>query len=127
MADLSSPHASRLEHYYATIDSGDLAGGVALLAPDVRFAILLPGLPVRGAGREGVMAYLEGRPADVKRVHVPSHRSVDGDIEFVYGAVVEDGVRTTGHFLASAHIGSDGLIRGYQVAFDPELGLTALD
>ncbi|MFC6152845.1 nuclear transport factor 2 family protein [Nocardioides yefusunii] len=122
-----SDFVTRLERYYATIDSGDLDGGVALLAPDVRFAILLPGTPVRGESRDGVKAYLEGRPAGVRRVHVPQHRSTDGDLEFVYGAVVENDERTTGHFLASARIGADGLIRGYQVAFDPDLGLTALD
>jgi len=117
---------TRLERYYATIDSGDLDGGMELLAPDVRFAILLPGQPVRGESRAGVRAYLDGRPP-VRRVHVPSHRSTDGELEFVYGSVVENDERTTGHFLASARIGADGLIKGYQVAFDPDLGLTALD
>lgn len=116
---------STLVDYYARIDTGDIDGGLALLAPGVSFAIILPGTAVRGENREGVRRYLEGR-GPVDRKHVPSHASKDGELEFVYGAVVEDGVTVTGHFLASARIGDDGLIAGYQVAFDPELGLTSL-
>lgn len=115
---------STLVTYYERIDSGDLDGGLALLAPGVSFAIILPGTAVRGADREGVRAYLEGR-GPVDRRHVPTHATREGELEFVYGAVVEHGVTITGHFLASARIGDDGLIAGYQVAFDPELGLVS--
>lgn len=116
---------SALVTYYAKIDAGDLDGGLELLAPGVSFAIILPGTAVRGENREGVRAYLEGR-GPVDRRHVPTHATREGELEFVYGAVVEDGVTITGHFLASARIDDDGLIAGYQVAFDPELGLISL-
>ena len=115
---------STLVAYYARIDSGDLDGGLQLIAPEVAFAIILPGTAVRGESRQGVRDYLEGR-GPVDRRHVPTHATRDRDLEFVYGAVVEDGTTITGHFLASAKIGDDGLITGYQVAFDPELGLAS--
>ncbi|MFN3599887.1 MAG: nuclear transport factor 2 family protein [Dietzia sp.] len=120
-SDLSE---SALVGYYARIDSGDLDAGLALLTPDVSFAILLPGSAVRGTDREEVRRYLESR-GPVDRRHVPTHATRTGELEFVYGAVVEDGVKITGHFLASARIDDDGLITGYQVAFDPELGLAS--
>ncbi|MDX2355895.1 nuclear transport factor 2 family protein [Dietzia sp. PP-33] len=115
---------STLVTYYSLVDSGELDAGIALLAPDVSFAILLPGTAVRGTDRDGVRRYLEGR-GPVDRRHVPTHATRTGELEFVYGAVVEDGVTITGHFLASARIDDDGLITGYQVAFDPELGLAS--
>ncbi|AVZ39817.1 MULTISPECIES: nuclear transport factor 2 family protein [unclassified Dietzia] len=115
---------STLVTYYAHVDSGDLESGLALLSPDVSFAILLPGTAVRGTDRDGVRRYLEGR-GPIDRRHVPTHATRTGELEFVYGAVVEDGVTITGHFLASARIDEDGLISGYQVAFDPELGLVS--
>lgn len=111
-----------LVRYYAAVDAGDLETAMALVAPDVRSAILLPGAAVRGTGRDDLRSYLANRGPVVRR-HVPQRESVVGDLEFVYGAVVEDGTTVTGHFLAAARIGADGLITGYQVAFDPELGL----
>ncbi len=57
------------------------------------------------------------------RRHVPLRESVAGDLEFVYGKVVEDERTTTGHFLASVRVGDDGLITAYQVSFDTELSL----
>ncbi|WP_295647572.1 nuclear transport factor 2 family protein [uncultured Dietzia sp.] len=119
-----SLNESTLVTYYERIDSGDLDGGLELLADGVSFAIILPGTAVRGEDRQGVREYLEGR-GPVDRRHVPTHATREGELEFVYGAVVEDGVTITGHFLASARIGEDGLITGYQVAFDPELGLAS--
>ncbi|MET3860451.1 ketosteroid isomerase-like protein [Dietzia sp. 2505] len=115
---------STLVTYYSRVDSGDLEAGLTLLSPDVTFAILLPGSAVRGTDRDGVRRYLEGR-GPIDRRHVPTHATRTGELEFVYGAVVEDGVTITGHFLASARIDDDGLITGYQVAFDPELGLVS--
>lgn len=119
-----SLNESTLVTYYERIDTGDLDGGLELLADGVSFAIILPGTAVRGEDRQGVREYLEGR-GPVDRRHVPTHATREGELEFVYGAVVEDGVTITGHFLASARIGEDGLITGYQVAFDPELGLAS--
>jgi ketosteroid isomerase-like protein len=114
--------ASTLVQYYAHIDDGDLDAGLALMAPDVRFAISLPGSTHRGDDRDGVRAYLDGR-GPARRRHVPLRVSVLDDVEFVYGAVTEDDTITTGHFLASVHLGQDGRIAAYQVAFDPDLQL----
>jgi hypothetical protein len=94
---------------------------VTLFAPDARSAILLPGGAVRGNDRQAMRDYLNGR-GDVVRRHSLLRTSVVGDLEFVYGAVIEDERTTTGHFLAAARV-QDGLITGYQVAFDPELAL----
>lgn len=111
-----------LLNYYATVDGGDLEAAVALASPDVAFAIVVPTGIVRGEGREGLLGYLRGR-GDVDRRHVPLRSSSDGDLEFVYGAVVDDGTRTTGHFVAAARVDADGRLATYQVAFDPELAL----
>lgn len=111
-----------LTRYYAAVDAGDLDGAMALLAPDVRSAILLPGRTVRGEDRQALRDYLTGR-GDVVRRHVPLRQTTDGDLEFVYGKVVEDEGTTTGYFLASVRIDDAGLIAAYQVAFDTELSL----
>jgi len=111
-----------LAAYYAAVDGARLDEALTHLADDVRFSIVVPTGTVRGEGHDGIRGYFSGR-GDVDRRHVPLRMSRADDLEFVYGAVVEDGVRTTGHFLASAHLNADGLIDGYQVAFDPELAL----
>lgn len=115
-----------LLRYYAAIDSDDFDAALGLVAPDVAFAMLLPGATRRGTERQGLADYLHGR-GDVRRAHVPLRTATDGDVEFVHGAVVEDGTTTTGHFLASARITPDGLIGAYQVAFDVEFDLLATD
>jgi hypothetical protein len=111
-----------LLRYYAAVDSGDIDAALGMVAPDVDFAIMLPGTVRRGQERQGIADYLLGR-GEVQRAHVPLRTAADGDLEFIYGAVVEDSITTTGHFLASARVTSDGLIGAYQVAFDPELQL----
>lgn len=110
-----------LERYYALVDSGDLDAAMELLDPGAAFAIILPGGAVRGEDRAGIRSYLDGRGPVVRR-HVPLRSSTDGDVEFVYGSVLEDETTTTGHFLAVARV-VDGRITGYQVSFDPELAL----
>ena len=110
-----------LERYYALVDSGELDAAMELLHPDAAFAIVLPGGGVRGDDRAGIRAYLDGRGPVVRR-HVPLRSSTDGDLEFVYGSVLEDETTTTGHFLAAARV-VDGRITGYQVSFDPDLTL----
>jgi ketosteroid isomerase-like protein len=119
---VSTSSPLHLLRYYTAVDSGDIDDALRLLAPDVQFAILLPGTVRRGHDRQGLGDYLRGR-GDVQREHVPLRSAVDGDLEFVYGAVIEDSVTTTGHFLASVRVDSEGLIATYQVAFDPELQL----
>ena len=73
----------------------------------------------RGADRTGIAAYLDAR-GDVDRRHAILRSSRDGDLEFVYGAVVDDGTRVTGQFLAAARITVAGTIGAYQVTFEPE-------
>lgn len=117
-----TPPEVTLTRYYAHVDAGAIDEAMTLVDPHVRFAILLPGAAVRGEERQGLVDYLSGR-GEVVRRHVPLRTAVADDLEFVYGAVVEDDATTTGHFLASVRLGADGLITAYQVAFDPELAL----
>jgi ketosteroid isomerase-like protein len=113
---------STLISYYAAIDRDDLASAAEMLHPHVTFAIHLPAGARRGTTRGELIGYLSGR-GDVVRRHHPLRTSSDGDMEFVYGAVVEDGTRTTGQFLAAVRIDGDGLIAAYHVSFDTELAL----
>lgn len=93
-----------------------------MLHPSVNFAVHLPSGTMRGGTREELIGYLTGR-GDVVRRHLPLRMSRDGDLEFVYGAVVEDETRTTGHFLAAVRVDPNGLMDAYQVSFDTELAL----
>jgi len=111
-----------LVRYYAALDADAIDRAAAMLHPDVESAIHLPAGVRRGSTREDVVAYLRGR-GDVVRRHHPLRGARDGDVEFVYGAVTEDEVRTTGHFLASVRLDDDGLIASYHVSFDVELAL----
>jgi hypothetical protein len=114
----------QLTRYYAAVDRDDLETAAGLLHQGVTFAVHLPSGVNRGTTRQGLIGYLTGR-GDVVRRHVPLRTSRDGDVEFVYGAVVEDEARTTGHFVATARIDPDGLIAAYHVSFDTELALVA--
>ena len=108
-----------LERYYERLDAGDLGSALALMAPEVAFVIAIPGAVRRGTDRSGIAAYLGAR-GDVVRRHALLRTSQDEDVEFVYGAVVDDGVRVTGHFLAVAQVSPDGTILAYHVTFEPE-------
>jgi hypothetical protein len=118
---MSTPTAT-LVRYYERVDAGQIDAAMELVAPDATFSIVLPGGAIRGAGRSGLVDYLSGR-GDVVRRHVTQRTAVAEDVEFVYGAVVEDDTTTTGYFLAAVRINEDGLIAAYQVAFDPEHAL----
>lgn len=111
-----------LTRYYAHVDAGEMDAAMAMVAPQVTFAIVLPGGAVRGNDRAGLLGYLSGR-GEVVRRHVPLRVARAEDMEFVYGAVVEDDATTTGHFLAAVRVDDQGLIAAYEVAFDPEHGL----
>ncbi len=115
-------NTSTLVQYYAAIDESDLDRAMRLVEPDVRFAIHLPDSVRRGSDREGLTGYLTGR-GPVQREHLPLRVATDGDTEFVYGAIREDGNRITGHFLASVRLSADQRIAAYQVSFDTELAL----
>ena len=106
-----------LSRYYRALDEDLLDDALAILDPDVRFVIVLPGGARRGNGREDMRAYLAGR--GVVRTHVILRETHEADVDFVYGAVTE-GDTITGRFLAGARIGADGLIVSYQVTFETE-------
>jgi hypothetical protein len=109
----------RLAHYYSTLDDGGIPEAVSLLHEDVRYAIVLPNGVVRGSHRKDMQAYLESRPP-VQRRHHLLRTAVDGDTEFVYGMVTDNG-NVTGRFAAVAHVDADRMIDAYQVTFDLEL------
>jgi hypothetical protein len=107
-----------LSHYYRALDDGRIDDALQLLAPDVRFVMVLPAGIRRGGSREDMAAYLGNRGV-ADRAHVVVRQSRDDDVEFVYGRVT-DGGATTGRFLSGVRIGADGLIASYEVTFDPE-------
>lgn len=111
----------RLLDYYACLDGPDPASGLALVAPDVRFLIALPGQRILGTSAEDLATYIAGRNA-VDRRHEITHTSTAGPVEFVSATVTESGV-PTGAFLAAARVNADGLIDRYQVVFDVEFRL----
>jgi hypothetical protein len=107
-----------LSRYYGAIDADRIDDALAMLDPDVRFAMVLPSGVTRGRRRDDMGAYLGGRGVP-DRVHHVLRESRDGDVEFLYGKVT-DGGTATGRFLSGARIGPDGLITSYQVTFDTE-------
>lgn len=115
----------QLAHYYSTLDDGRIADAVSLLHEDVQYAIVLPNGVVRGSHRKDMQAYLESRPP-VQRKHHLLRSARDGDAEFVYGAVTDDG-NVTGRFTAVAHVDGDGMIDAYQVTFDLELVVVPME
>ena len=107
-----------LSRYYRAVDEDRIDDALAMLDPDVRFAMVLPSGAKRGQGRSDMGAYLGGRSVS-DRAHVVLRQSREDDVEFVYGKVTE-GATTTGRFLSGVRLGSDGLIASYQVTFDTE-------
>ena len=101
---------------------GDFDTAMSLLDPGVRSAILLPG-GAAFAARHGRRCATTCPDAARSSRHVLLREVVVDGLEFAYGAVVDDETTTTGHFIAAASLGEDGLVTGYQVAFDPELSL----
>jgi ketosteroid isomerase-like protein len=108
-----------LLRYYAAVDANDYTAALALVSPDIEFSIVLPDRTIRGSDRDGISDYLNGR-GEANRRHTPLRTGRDGDLEFVYGAVIENDTVTTGHFLAAARIDTDGRLAGYQVVFEPQ-------
>lgn len=115
-----------IEEYYVTIDSGRVHDAVLLLAEDVEFGMILPTGVTTGNGRAAMLEYLTGRP-DVNRRHHLLRRGVDGDVQFAYGAVTENGSRTTGYFLSAMHLDAGGRVDRYQVSFTADLALVPTD
>ena len=113
---------SALVRYYAAVDAGDYDTALSYVDPSVEIAMYLPGSASHRSGHAGLLDYLTGR-GDVDRRHVPLRVSVLEDLEFIAGAVLEDGATTTGHFLGAVSKSADGLITRYQVVFDTDFCL----
>ncbi|MGU3432465.1 nuclear transport factor 2 family protein [Actinomycetes bacterium M1A6_2h] len=114
-----------IQNYYATLDGGDLEAAVALLAPDVEFAMILPTGTHTGSGRDAMLTYLTARPP-VDRKHNLLGVAADGDVQFAHGSVTDAG-RTTGYFVGAMHFDGAGLVDRYQVSFDADFALVPTD
>ena len=115
----------KIVEYYATLDAGHLDDAVAMLSEDVEYSMVLPSGTSRKTGRAAMLEYLSGRPP-VDRKHRVLRSAVDQDLQFAHGAVTESD-RTTGYFVGTMHVRSDGLIDRYQVSFDTEFDLLVTD
>jgi hypothetical protein len=113
-----------LLEYMALMDSEDPTQALGQLDPQINFLLALPGNAVRGSSREDFANYIAGRRPN-KRVHHVIKHHLDGDVEFVYGVVTEQGV-TTGAFLSAARLSPDGKIIRYHSSFDTDLVVTDL-
>ena len=110
-----------LRDYLSAMDSGDPAKVLELLEPDLSFLIALPGREVTGRSRDDFAAYLGGR-GTVDRVHQVLRYAADGDVEMVYGRVVDNGA-TTGWFHSAAVVSAAGRMARYQSFFSPTFEL----
>ncbi|MFF1398715.1 nuclear transport factor 2 family protein [Streptomyces sp. NPDC058287] len=107
--------ASVLRAYMARMDSERPEAALELLASDFRFRIALPGREETGWSRDDFAAYISGRNA-VERTHEILRHCADGDLETVYGVVVESG-KAIGSFLSAAVITQGGQMARYQSYF----------
>ncbi|GAA1724348.1 nuclear transport factor 2 family protein [Aeromicrobium alkaliterrae] len=107
---------SILTRYYGHVDAGDDAGALALVADDAALSMTIFDSTTQGEGKQAFVDYLAGRGA-VSRTHEVARVQVDGDVEFVAGAVVNEDDSVPGYFLAAATV-RDGLIVRYQVIMD---------
>jgi hypothetical protein len=110
-----------LSEYMARMDGPDPEKALELLEPGFRFLIALPNGARTGESREDFAGYIAGRHA-VDRAHEIIRHSVDGDVETVYGFVVEAGVQT-GAFLSAAVVSPAGLLARYQSFFTTDFNL----
>lgn len=113
-----------IQDYYSTLDSGDLAAAVEMLAPDVEFVMILPSGTNRGSGRDAMLTYLTARPP-VDRKHNLLSVADDGDLQFAHGSVTDAG-RVTGYFVGAMHLDGAGLVDRYQVSFDADFALVPI-
>ncbi|QJY47120.1 nuclear transport factor 2 family protein [Pseudonocardia broussonetiae] len=114
-----------IEEYYTRLDGSESLTALDLVEPDVSFLIALPGTEVTGTGHAALRDYIEGRPA-VGRRHTVLRRSVDGDLEMVYGIITEGDGRGTGSFSSVALISADERVARYQAFFHPSFGMFPL-
>ncbi|MFD1539671.1 nuclear transport factor 2 family protein [Nonomuraea guangzhouensis] len=104
-----------LREYMACMDSQDPEKALECVEPDFRFLLALPGGQVSGQSREDFAQYISGRNA-VERVHKVLRSAVDGNLEMVYGVVVESG-KPTGTFHSAAVVSANGKMLRYQSFF----------
>ena len=111
--------------YFARLDGPDPLTGLELVEPDVDFLLALPDGQRTGHGRTALGDYISGRP-DVGRKHRVLRQSRDGDLEMVYGVVVEGAGSGTGSFVSVGLVSPAGRLARYQSYFDPEFGMYPL-
>lgn len=108
--------------YMKALDNNDPAAALDQISPHVAFVFKLPGTEVRGTSKQDFADYIANRNP-VERVHHVLRHQVDGDVEFVYGVVTQQGA-PTGAFLSAARLTPDGKMARYFTSFDTELTLT---
>ena len=114
-----------IDDYFARLDGSAPLTGLELVEPDIEFLLALPDGEVTGSGRDDLGAYISGRPS-VGRRHDVIRRSVDGDLEMVYGIVVEGDGRGTGAFVSVGLVSPNGLLARYQSFFHPSFTMYPL-
>ena len=114
--------SSGIEDYYIAVDSGRIEDAAEMLAEDVQAAMVLPTGVKHAEGRVVMLKNLRTRPP-VEREHRILRFATDGDMQFAYGVVIENGA-TTGDFVGVVQIDDQGKIARYQVSYD--IGLTLL-
>lgn len=114
-----------IDDYLARLDGPSPLSGLELVEPDIEFLLALPTGEVSGSGHDDLAAYIAGRPA-VGRRHNVIRRSVDGDLEMVYGTIAEGDGRGTGGFTSVGLISENGLLARYQAFFHPSFTMYPL-
>ena len=114
-----------IAEYFTRLDGPDPLSGLDLVEPDVEFLLALPDGQRTGQGRAALGEYIAGRP-NVGRRHRVLRRSRDGDLEMVYGIVVEGAGSGTGSFVSVGLVSPAGRLARYQSFFHPEFGMYPL-
>ncbi|MBP2369461.1 nuclear transport factor 2 family protein [Pseudonocardia parietis] len=114
-----------IDDYFACLDGPNPLSGLDLVEPDIEFLLALPTGEVSGSGRADLAAYISGRPS-VGRRHNVLRRSVDGDMEMVYGFISEGDGRGTGGFVSVGLVSENGRLARYQSFFHPSFTMYQL-
>jgi hypothetical protein len=110
-----------LREYLARMDGPDPITALDCLESDLEFLLALPTGHVTGKSRQDFADYISQRKP-VDRVHKVLRFETDGDTEFVYGVVTEQG-QFIGAFLGAAVLAASGRMRRYQSFFTTEFQL----
>ena len=111
-----------IREYLKGLDAGDPAAALAMMDENLTFLFALPSGPVMGTSRADYADYIASRAAPADRVHDIARFAVDGDLELVYGWVVEGGT-SVGAFMSAAWVSPHNRILRYQSFFDPTYSL----